>query len=106
MMRSIFTLLLTVLSLSVYGQDYSYSFKGELDPVKREQLESSIDTLEGVDWAKIRYKEEAEKGEILFKIEVTKTEKESQTGFSPIVIKKLIIDNGLEPMDLIELKAR
>lgn len=65
------------------------------------KIENDCNSIIGVQSAKVRYKEDLERGEILFdlvELDENKTEGSNQE-FSPVAIKTLLIENGLEPLD-------
>lgn len=101
MKRKLITGLLVFYAFTSYGQDAAYSFKGHLDQGTLSKLENDCRLIVGVKSAKVRYKEDSERGEILFDlVELGETRTEgSNQDFSPVDIKTLIIESGLEPLD-------
>lgn len=88
-------------AFAAYGQDAAYSFKGHLDQALILKIENDCKSITGVKSAKVRYKEDSERGEILIDLidlDNNRTEGSNQV-YSPIDIKALLVSNGLEPLD-------
>lgn len=106
-MLRLFFFLATLWVSNVYSQQYfSYSFSGSYHDY--ELLETKILTIDDIQSCKIRFKEEQNAGEILFELKtyvVEYDEKGSLKNPSPLIqLKDLLFNEGLEPMELIEIK--
>ena len=105
-MKNLFSLTLFLLLFSTaYAQNYSYSFDGELDQSAITKIENKCSEFESVTSTKIKYKEDAQKGEIiifLVKKEGQRAEEDNQ--FKATDIKKILINSGLTPGEFRTLK--
>lgn len=98
MRRLIGTAACLFLSASAFSQTYSYPFKGEADTELQQKLEREGAQIKHVEWAKCRYKADSKGGELIIKVEPgTPQNNEIRDEFSPIEVKRLLIDNHLEP---------
>lgn len=95
-----------LISISAYGQSYSYSFNGELDIEDINAIEKECAQLTEVKWAKCRYKSDRMAGELLIEIKPVEMEdhREDKSQFSPIEVKMLLIARNLEPLDFRSIK--
>lgn len=100
-----FYLTIVVLSFALWGQaqNYSYSFSGLLSLEQREKIERELNELSGIQEAKLKYKEDRERGEFILTI-VDLSGAEGVDQFSATSMKDLLLSYGLEPKDFIELK--
>ena len=90
---------------TAYSQDFSYSFDGQLDQASINKLESDCVNITTISSAKVKYKEDAQKGEIiLFLVVNENTRSELDDQFSPTDIKKILINSGLAPGEFRQLK--
>lgn len=104
-MRTIITLFfISFCSILSFGQSHYYSFQGELTESAQTELESRIQTLEFVQEAKVRYKEEKQAGEIAFSINIEAKKSENES-FSPIAMKQLLQEFGLAPLNYVAPKT-
>ena len=104
-MRTIITLFfISFCSILSFGQSHYYSFQGELNEAAKSELESRIQSLEFVQEAKIRFKEEKQAGEIVFTL-IAETKKSENESFSPIEMKQLIQEFGLTPLNYVAPKT-
>lgn len=92
-----------ITSLSSYAQKYAYSFEGSLTTIQVQELESEILQLKSVASCKIKLKDET-KGEIFLELAPSPARAESEEGFSPTDIKRMLISKDLMPLNFIELK--
>ena len=93
------------LSSTAYSQDFSYSFDGQLDQTSINKLESDCANITTIRSAKVKFKEDAQKGEIILFLLVNENSRaELDDQFSPIAIKKILIDSGLTPGEFRQLK--
>lgn len=98
-MKKIFSLTLFLLLFSAaFSQNYSYSFDGELNQSTLSEIESKCLKFEFVSSAKIRYKEDTQKGELLIHL-IIKGDKraESDGQFKATDIKQIFLDSNLNP---------
>ena len=81
-------------------KQYHYTFTGILSSQLKQNLEENIATLKFVSSAKVKYKTEAQSGEVFIQTtELTATSEEDQ-GFDIIALKKLISSFNLTPLEL------
>jgi hypothetical protein len=111
--RSILFIVLThVISLNVNAQminnktitNHSYIFSGTLSADKITNLESQLMRLEFISEAKIKYKPEKNRGQILFTTQEMPITKEGDKSFSPTTVKQLLIQNNLTPAEYSQIK--
>lgn len=102
MSRLLSTLMLCWPSLAFAQQFYSYPFSGKIRNI--EQLEADLLQVEGVNSCKIRLKEETGLGEILLDLRPYTKQDDLKNPDTLIQIKKIVLDSGLIPYDLVEIK--
>ena len=98
-MKNLFSLTLFLLLFSTaYAQNYSYSFDGELDQAAITKIENKCSKFESVTSTKIKYKEDAQKGELLISLK-TKSDKRAEADgqFKATDIKKIFLEANLIP---------
>ena len=104
MMKTLLAILFCASASLLFSQDYSYSFKGNLTADKESSLVTKISSAEGVEYCKVRYKPDSEKGEIILTIEKKEIRSEDQEVFSPAAIKAILLEHQLEPIDFHSIK--
>jgi hypothetical protein len=104
MRTRLITILCYLIAPFSYCQDYSYSFNGIISPEKESTLISSIGSLEGVDYCKLRYKPDSHRGEIILILDKKEVRSEDDTVFSPASVKAILLENQLEPLDFRTIK--
>jgi hypothetical protein len=103
MKRMLMLLCAIFLGLQLHAQSYSYSFEGNATPDQLLELESDCNKLAHLLTAKVKYKVEATKGEIIFRTDSPEDRTEKSETFSPIDLKTLLLNRGLTPLELIQL---
>lgn len=84
-----------------YGQTYNYTFEGSLSPENLAHFEQELNEARHVRSAKVRYKADLHRGEILL-ITEEKDENfraEGYEEFQPVTIKGILLKYGLSPID-------
>ena len=83
-----------------YSQTFSYTFKGGLNASVIEQIEKDCTKINSVSVTKLKYKEDSERGEIIIVLKDNQKSlrPEADNQFSPIDIKRIILDNNLSPL--------
>lgn len=76
-----------------------YTFEGYATQDKLDELEKALAKLEFVSEAKVKYKFEKSKGQIVLVVKEKVMVHEGDKTFSPATIKQTIIKNGFSPMD-------
>jgi hypothetical protein len=104
MIKCLLTILISCSSTLLFSQDYSYSFKGKLTPEKETVLLERIGSTEGVEYCKLRYKQDSERGEIILSPEKKEVRSEDQEVFSPTDIKTILVELELEPIEFRTIK--
>lgn len=89
-----------------FSQNYAYSFSGTLSSDQITQLEERCTAQSEVTSAKLKYKQDSQKGEIILFVEPNTTLGEARVGFSAADIKQVIQSFGLSPIDFVELKTK
>lgn len=105
-MKNIFYLtLLLLFSSTVYSQNYSYSFEGELNQTTLLEIEKRCLDMKEVSSAKVKYKEDVQKGEILIELFVDdKKRAEADDRFKAVDIKRILLDLNLNPGEFRQTK--
>lgn len=87
------------LSIHSFGQTYSYSFSGKIESESGNALTVQCAALPEVHSCKLRYKDNEEKGELILEVNIVKKEgSEGAPDFSPIEVKRILIEMGLSPV--------
>lgn len=81
-------------------KQYQYSFNGELNSQNITNLENALSNLTFVTIAKVKYKTDSRKGEVILQTSERTVISESDKGFDVIELKKLLISKNLEPVEL------
>lgn len=76
-----------------------YTFSGNVNQDKIDELEKALLKLEFVSEAKVKYKSEKSVGQIALVVKEKTITKEGDKSFSPTSVKQLILKNGLTPME-------
>ncbi|MDO8999212.1 MAG: hypothetical protein Q7W45_05560 [Bacteroidota bacterium] len=105
-----FFIILILLSSKIFSQaksdsnhlkkQYNYTFKGQLNSQSILDLENRLSSLVFVTMAKIKYKADSQKGELFLHTSEKAISSEEDKGFDLIELKKLLISNNLEPIEL------
>ena len=104
MKKLIFLTLFLAIYCNVYSQNFSYSFEGQLDSQQISNIESRCLNLDQIDQAKVKYKEEAQRGEIVINIRKNENQRaESGDQFKASSLKQLMIELGLSPIEFRKL---
>lgn len=103
-MKVILTALCCFGSLSLFSQDYSYSFSGKLTEEQQQTIISQILESPGVESCKMKYKTDSERGEILIDVTDQTLRSEDQSLFSPSSVKSILIGSDLQPLDFRSIK--
>lgn len=99
-MKKMLILLIAVfLGSHLSAQSYTYSFEGSLTPDQLIALEADCMKIAHLRSCKIKYKEEANRGELIFRTYSPEDRKEKSESFSPIDVKSLLLNNGLTPLE-------
>ena len=83
-----------------FSQTFVYSFSGKLNPSKILNLEKQCENIVSIEKAKFKYKEDSERGELILILKENQKSlrAEADDQFSPIDIKKIMLDNNLSPI--------
>ncbi|MGZ3901623.1 MAG: hypothetical protein ACXVO9_07105 [Bacteroidia bacterium] len=79
---------------------YSYSFEGNIPAENIQLFEQRVSQLNFVKMAKLKYKSQAQKGELIIEVEEPVKSYEGANGFDLIELKKLIQSYNLSPNEL------
>ncbi|MEX1191522.1 MAG: hypothetical protein WED10_14495 [Brumimicrobium sp.] len=104
-MRKLLFVLVLGASNLLLAQNYSYSFTGETDSIKVDNIAKQLTNLEGVEAVKGRYKPEKNAGEFLIYTTNFK-DKTNPYPFKPTKIKAVLIENDLSPIRFKELTTK
>lgn len=89
-----------------FSQNYAYSFSGTLSSEQITQIEERCAAQPEVTSAKLKYKLNSQKGEIILFVEPNNSAGEGSVGFSAADIKQVLQSFGLSPIDFVELKTK
>ncbi|MDF2449526.1 MAG: hypothetical protein K0R26_2030 [Bacteroidota bacterium] len=76
-----------------------YTFQGTMDQSKIESFEQTLQAIQFVREAKVRYKPEKGMGQVVLVVREKSVTSEGDQIFSPTSIKQAMIRNGLTPME-------
>lgn len=94
-------LLLSLLASNFsYSQTFTYTFIGDLNASKILQIEKDCTKINSVSVTKLKYKEDSGKGELIIVLKENQKSlrPEADNQFSPIEIKRIMIDYSLSPL--------
>ena len=100
-MRITTLLLLSLLASNFsFSQTFAYTFSGNLDASSIQKIEKECSNIVGMSKAKFKYKEDSERGELILILKENQKSlrAEADDQFSPIDIKKIMLDNNLSPI--------
>jgi hypothetical protein len=105
MKKLLFVTLFLALFPTAYSQNISYSFEGQLDQSSINKLEENCYKLQSVQSAKVKYKEDSQKGEIIIVLIVKEGQRaEEDNQFKATDIKGILIDSNLTPGEFRKLQ--
>lgn len=87
----------------LFSQKYRYRFHGDLTTEAETSLAKKIEDLQFFTDVKFRVKPEAQIGDLFFTIPHQASPSESQPAYSPVTIKRFLIESGLEPEGFTEI---
>lgn len=96
----------TCISLVGYSQQYSYSFEGALAIDQIQKIEERCNTLPEVSSAKVKYKDDSQRGEVIIYIKPSNERGESRTMFKASDLKQIMQSYSLSPLEFRELKSK
>lgn len=76
-----------------------YTFEGQMNQSKIDELEQSLLKMQFVSEAKVKYKPEKNSGQIVLVVKEKTVTSEGDKLFSPTSIKQTMITNGLTPLE-------
>lgn len=104
MKRLLLFFLFSILGSSFHAQTYAYSFEGNLTQEKQIELTEKISHLVAVTGVKLKIKAEQNSGEFIIIVDPLPNRGENDHPFSPISVKELFIQNGLQPLQFRKLQ--
>lgn len=87
------------LELNEFFTIHYYTFEGNANQNKIDELENALLKIEFVSEAKVKYKIEKNMGQIVLVVKEKPMLHEGDKSFSPTSIKQTILRNGLTPME-------
>jgi len=87
------------LGLNEFFMMHYYTFEGNADQEKLNEIEQNLLKLDFVSEAKVKYKIEKNMGQIILVVKEKKITSEGDKIFSPTSIKQIILKSGLSPME-------
>jgi hypothetical protein len=103
MKNSLLLLFIFLCTFTGFSQSYSYSFEGVLDSEELSSLQEKCQGIPYVETCKVQYKVEKGGGEIKFRVTSAEDRPEASEQFSPIDMKRVLIEAKLMPLDFIQL---
>lgn len=104
MIKAIITCLFCVLTSLLFSQNFAYSFQGNLSIENQNQIIKQVLEVSGISSCELKYKTDSQKGELLFYAKENEIRSESPEEFSPILIKNILIQNQLSPLEFRRIK--
>lgn len=96
-MRKLLLLWMLSLGFLVNAQDYSYHFSGNLSETAQSDFLKRMEDFHFYTDIKLRYKNDSQKGELLFTIPAVTGKTEEEQPYSILDVKKLLISFDLVP---------
>lgn len=100
-MRILLLLFFATLTTFCFSQQYAYRFNGTTDQEILAKMEN--DLLSHPEFDQIKFKQKAESGELLFTLKPNTSKTEAATESPAMIVKRVLVSNGLEPLDFTEL---
>lgn len=100
-MRNLLLILFIVTANLCSAQSFSYRFKGTFDEGLLQKI--SADLLANPEFSDVKFKLKESSGELLFRFTAKPTKSEESPISPAIIAKQIIIKNGLEPIELVQL---
>ena len=100
-MRNLLLTLFVIASNYGFSQSFSYRFKGSATTELSSKIENELLHQPGFTTVKFKIKEQS--GELLFVYSQPSTVKGEATTSPISVVKDILINNGLEPFDVVEI---
>ena len=100
-MRCLLLIFFVVTAHICSAQSFSYRFRGTIDQERIQKIESDI--VAHPEFSNVKFKVKEQSGEILFQFTAVPTKSEESQTSPAIVLKGIIINNGLEPIELVQL---
>lgn len=97
-MKKLLILGFILFSYNCFSQNFAYSYSGVLTEEQKTNLISEIEKLHFFEELKIKEKETS--GQLFFTIPTTFSNTEAGEPYTTSTIKALLIDAGLQPLDL------
>ncbi|MES2554997.1 MAG: hypothetical protein V4604_02550 [Bacteroidota bacterium] len=101
-MRKLLLLWMLSMGLSVTAQDYSYRFSGNLSETAQSEFIKRMEDFHFYTDVKLRYKNDSQKGELLFTIPVQPDKTEEELPYSILDVKQLLLSFDLLPDTFVE----
>jgi len=100
-MRNLLLAFFIVIANLCSAQTFSYRFKGSLNEEQKQKIETALTTQPEFSNVKFRMKEQS--GELIFIFKAQQARKEDASTSPAIITKGILIENGLEPIELVQL---
>jgi hypothetical protein len=101
-MRKLLLLGMLSVGLSATAQDYSYRFSGNLSETAQSEFIKKMEDFHFYTDVKLRYKNDSQKGELLFTIPLPTGKTEEEQPYSILDVKRLLISYDLTPDTFVE----
>lgn len=100
-MRNLLLTFFVVITNLCSAQTFSYSFKGIADEERKQKIETVLTSHPEFSAVKFRLKEQS--GELIFIFQAQPARKEDTQVSPAIIVKNVLVENGLEPVELVQL---
>jgi hypothetical protein len=101
-MRKLLLLWMLSMGLTVSAQDYAYPFSGNLSETAQAEFLKRMEDFHFYTDVKLRYKNDSQKGELLFSIPVQSAKTEEEAPYSILDVKQLLLSFDLLPDTFVE----
>ncbi|MDH4472232.1 MAG: hypothetical protein QE487_06470 [Fluviicola sp.] len=101
-MRKLLLLCMLSMGFTLTAQDYSYRFSGNLSETAQTEFLKRMEDFHFYTDIKLRYKNDSQKGELLFTIPASPEKTEEQPLYSILDIKQLLLSFDLLPDTFVE----
>lgn len=100
-MRNLLLAFFVVIANLSSAQTFSYRFKGTVNDEQKQRIETQLSAFPEFSGIKFRLKEQS--GELIFIFKAQPARKEDVSTSPAIIAKSILIENGLEPIELVQL---
>lgn len=104
MIKIIITCSFCIFNSLLFSQNFAYSFQGSLSIEDQNRITKEVLDVRGISTCEMKYKNDSQRGELLFYVKEEEIRSESPEEFSPVQIKEILIQFQLSPIDFRRIK--